>query len=236
MTNEQSIPIVEHPNNPHLGKEEAFCFIGCLYHVRKKYKLQGFNSEFINIMFGPYLCTKLTRWDGDIRKAADLWYSDPVAAEKKYGHISKWDTSRVTNMSYLFGKFKSFNEDISQWNVSNVFIMAGMFLGACSFNQPINTKIVKRPDGTTYTAWDVSNVINMERMFETTFEGYSSFNQPLNDWDVSKVENMKYMFYGASSFNQPLCDWKVEKVLVHRYIFNRCPIQDAYKPNFKCLM
>jgi surface protein len=191
MTNEQSIPIVEHPNNPHLGKEEAFCFIGCLYHVRKKYKLQGFNSEFINIMFGPYLCTKLTRWDGDIRKAADLWYSDPVAAEKKYGHISKWDTSRVTDMSYLFHILNTgcfpFNEDISGWNVSNVTNMFEMFNGAYVFNQPLDR-------------WDVSKVKNMERMFH----GAYVFNQPLDSWDVSNVTNMEGMFSGTRAFNHPI--------------------------------
>jgi surface protein len=33
-----------------------------------------------------------------------------------------------------------------------------------------------------------------------------SFNQPLNKWNVSKVNNMTDMFLGATSFNQHL-DW-----------------------------
>jgi surface protein len=32
----------------------------------------------------------------------------------------------------------------------------------------------------------------------------TSFNQPLNNWNVSKVTNMEAMFWGATSFNQPL--------------------------------
>ena len=40
----------------------------------------------------------------------------------------------------------------------------------------------------------------------------SSFNQPLNNWDVSSVTNMKNMFHRASSFNQPLNDWDVSSV------------------------
>ena len=36
------------------------------------------------------------------------------------------------------------------------------------------------------------------------FNGASSFNQPLNKWDVSKVTGMGDMFSGATSFNQPL--------------------------------
>jgi surface protein len=39
------------------------------------------------------------------------------------------------------------------------------------------------------------------------FRGASSFNQPLNSWDVSKVTNFGGMFMSASSFNQPLNNW-----------------------------
>ena len=53
--------------------------------------------------------------------------------------------------------------------------------------------------------WDVSNVEDMFGMFWNA----RSFNQPLNDWNVSKVTNMKNMFYGTESFNQPLDKWDV---------------------------
>ena len=48
--------------------------------------------------------------------------------------------------------------------------------------------------------WNVSKVTYMRAMFEDA----SSFNQPLNNWNVSKVETMRWMFEGASSFNQAL--------------------------------
>ena len=35
------------------------------------------------------------------------------------------------------------------------------------------------------------------------------FNQPLNNWNVSKVEDMDFMFAAATSFNQPLNNWNV---------------------------
>ena len=70
-------------------KEETYAFIGCLYQLRKIYKLQGFNPDFTKKMFGPYILNKLSRWDGDIKRAVDLWWSDPATAEEKYGHISK---------------------------------------------------------------------------------------------------------------------------------------------------
>ena len=43
------------------------------------------------------------------------------------------------------------------------------------------------------------------------FDNASSFNQPLNKWNVSKVTDMTCMFMDASSFNQPLyAPWYVE--------------------------
>ena len=39
------------------------------------------------------------------------------------------------------------------------------------------------------------------------FKQASSFNQPLNDWDVSKVQTMNNMFMYALAFNQPLWKW-----------------------------
>ena len=132
-------------------KEEAYAFIGCLYHLRKRYKLQGFNPDFTKKMFGPYMFNKLSRWNGDIKEAAELWCSDPVAAEEQYGHISKRNVSRVTNMDGLFC-WREFNDDISAWDVSSVTDMSDMFHGAGSFNQNIG-------------AWDVSSVTDMTGMF-----------------------------------------------------------------------
>jgi MoxR-like ATPase len=36
------------------------------------------------------------------------------------------------------------------------------------------------------------------------FDGASSFNQPLDSWNVSNVTDMSHMFDGASSFNRAL--------------------------------
>ena len=56
--------------------------------------------------------------------------------------------------------------------------------------------------------WDVSNVTNMNVMFWKA----ESFNQPLNNWDVSNVTKMDYMFWEASSFNQDLSGWCVTDI------------------------
>jgi hypothetical protein len=155
-----------------------------------------------------------------IREAVNLWCQDERSkrvAARRYGDITAWNVSRVTDMSRLFANKKDFNDDISQWNVSNVRSMRRMFANASSFNQPLNS-------------WDVSNLFNASHMFSVAisfnqplhnwnlksalfldemFNRASSFNQPLDPWDVSKVRNMRGMFRGASAFNQPLENWNL---------------------------
>jgi hypothetical protein len=157
--------------------------LACLPRLKKRYKLSlGFTPEFIKNTLGPCLLDKKTRWYGDIKKAVNLWCSDPAAAEEQYGHISQWDVSHVTNMDELFRWKDGFNADISAWDVSawdvsNVTTMHSMFTDAWSFNQPMG-------------AWDVSKVEGMQYMFC----GATSFNQSIGAWDVSKVKDMWGMF------------------------------------------
>ena len=41
------------------------------------------------------------------------------------------------------------------------------------------------------------------------FASAKLFNQPLNNWNVSNVTDMKGMFWDATSFNQQLNNWDV---------------------------
>ena len=130
------------------------------------------------------VCRQLTqdlrRTNQDILQAVNLWCRDPVAAEDQYGHISQWDTSRVTYMSGLFMSCINFNDDISGWDVSNVTHMQGMFWFAQAFNQDIGR-------------WNVSNVTNMSQMFWAA----QAFNRDISGWNVSKVTDMNEMFLGC---------------------------------------
>ena len=58
------------------------------------------------------------------------------------------------------------------------------------------------------TSWDVSKVINMKCLFYQA----SSFNQDLSSWEVSKVTAMAEMFYGSVAFNDDLNAWRVNEV------------------------
>ena len=61
-----------------------------------------------------------------LKEAVDLWCKNRDEAKARYGHIRRWDVSRVTNMSGLFQNKNRFNDNISRWDVSNVTNMSRM--------------------------------------------------------------------------------------------------------------
>jgi len=65
------------------------------------------------------------------------------------------------------------------------------------------------------SSWDVSRVTNMRGMFY----GASTFNANLAAWDVAQVTDMRHMFSGASAFNADLSAWNVSRVFYMAYMF-----------------
>ena len=123
--------------------------------------------------------------------AVQLWIHNQPVAEAIFGNISNWDTSKITDMSYLFDGATYFNDDISNWDTSSVTNMTGMFEDASAFNQNINTIGSK---------WDTSNVTNMSYMFN----GAHDFNGNIVDWDTHQVTTMSWMFRDAHDFNKDI--------------------------------
>ena len=77
--------------------------------------------------------------------------NDGIRYSRDFSGIEFCDVSKVTNMSCMFWKNSSFNQDISSWDVSNVTNMNYMF-SESSFIQDISS-------------WDVSNIKDMREMF-----------------------------------------------------------------------
>ena len=105
--------------------------------------------------------------------------------------ISTWNTSRVTDFSWLFEGQSEFNDDISAWDTSNVTNMSWMFYRASSFNQPLND-------------WRGDKVTDMSRMFEG-----SAFDQDLSNWSLRhdcKTERMfDESFQNSRPVKKPCC-------------------------------
>ena len=118
--------------------------------------------------------------------------------------ISFWDTSNVTNMSFMFISAGSFNQNIGNWNTSNVTDMEAMFANTLAFNQNIGS-------------WDTSSVTNMNYMFYLA----TSFNQDIGGWNTSSVTEMYSMFNQATAFNQDIGSWNTSNVTDMTYMFYR---------------
>ena len=126
-----------------------------------------------------------------------VYESDPTGYRAYCAvHISKWNTSEVTDMSGVFQDRKEFNGNLSAWDTSKVTSMSNMFSYAHKF------------DG-NLSAWDTSKVTSMSYMFFNARE----FNGDLSAWDTSKVTSMNGMFYDAREFNGDLSAWDTSKVI-----------------------
>ena len=108
--------------------------------------------------------------------------------------LSHWDTSTVTDMTYMFYDNKNFNQNISEWDTSKVTDMEGVFYNANTFNQDLSN-------------WDTGRVTSMVAMFQGTI-----FNQPIGNWNTSKVTNMAHMFHYSAKFFRDLDKWDTSKV------------------------
>lgn len=141
-----------------------------------------------------------------IRKAVKLWFEDKQKCIETYGHISDWNTSKVTNMDSLF-RCKNFDKNLSEdyfskWDTSSVKDMSFMFACSRYFNLPV--------------PFNTSSVTSMGLMFC----GCTFFDQPVN-FDTSKVTSMYSMFSECKSFNQPV-DFKTSNVIYMSHMFCNC--------------
>ena len=102
--------------------------------------------------------------------------------------ISKWNTSKIKNMSHMFHECLSLKSlpDISKWDASNVMYMDFMFALCIS--------LISLPD---ISKWDTSNVIDMDYMF---YECNSLISFPdILKWNSSKIYDIVNIFCNCNS-------------------------------------
>ena len=120
------------------------------------------------------------------------------------------DTSRVTNMSYMFS-FTNLSGGLSapELNTSSVTNMSNMF----SYNKGLKT-----PD---FSHWDVSKVTDMSYMFNNC----TALSTPnFSNWNPSSVTTMKQMFYQCTALTSlDFSGWNTPELKNLSYAF----FQDA---------
>ena len=156
-----------------------------------------------------------------------------------HSDFSNWDTTYVTDMSYLFYHCKFYQmPDISKFNTTNVGDMSVMF-SDCSLLKYL-------PD---ISNWNISNATNLTYIFhncssletmpdiskfelknldslDSIFSGCSSLKSlpDISKWDTKNVKNMSYLFYGCSSLKSlpDISKWDTKNVVNMSSMFSGC--------------
>lgn len=120
--------------------------------------------------------------------------------------VSNLDTSKFTDMSYMFYGCKSIsNIDVSRWNVGNVTDMNGLFYGCTSLNS-LNIE-----------GWNTSSVSNMNNIFNGC-NSITSLN--VNNWDISNVAKIEGAFEGCLSLKSiNLSNWDTRSIISMSFLF-----------------
>jgi surface protein len=147
------------------------------------------NTKMSDAIKGDYYKSIVTTFVTDMNYAFGWDNYPPTTIDNRQVDVivTHWDTSSVTNMSYMFYNNSNHFADnmIEDWNISSVTTMAHMF-GYTTGNH--NPKI---------TGWDVSSVTDMDLMFATC----AACNQDLSGWQVSQVTNF-YSFCAKSGMDK----------------------------------
>lgn len=147
------------------------------------------------------------------------------------------DTSECDNFSGMLAGAKKFNQPLTNFNFGKAVFLNNFLLGAASFNQTVEfgnmPNLVEAYYLFAESAFnkpikfnapnlrDVSGWFSYNKVFNNTITGSfrsavsmafmfwyaSSFNQPINDWDIRNVLNFQGFVQGATSFNQDLSAW-----------------------------
>ena len=147
---------------------------------------------------------------------------DMIYTRVRYGSIENWNTSKVTDMSYLFAKVVGvydFDLDLSNWNISRVKSIKNMFgdyhqdnlilkathqdHGLCFINSDSElNKILKLKNVSSNKGVCMISVVNI----------HICFNQDITKWETSNVLDMSWMFHSAIQFNPPI-NWDTSSVI-----------------------
>jgi surface protein len=137
----------------------------------------------------------------------------------------------------VFFKASAFNQDVSNWNMDAVTDTTQMFGDAAAFadntffcagstntgNWP--TSVIRASDfvGSGVTDFSCSNTFLHNVMFKSVVDDWCGNDHAkktavqiahgsIEDWDVSRITNMKELFRSKSSFNADLSKWSTGAV------------------------
>jgi len=140
-----------------------------------------------------------------IKQVVIDYFSSPSmqsTIESEVGPMGDWDTSHVTDMSFLFkpvvtfGVQDSWDEQLQRWDVSNVTTFESMFAGANAFTNK----------GVSMDLWDLTKgkATSMKNMFAADGPQLSRFGLQDICWAIPPLCDTDGMFMFAGSGAAPI--------------------------------
>ncbi len=147
------------------------------------------------------------------------------------------DTSRVTNIAYMFGNATALTRlDLSGWDTSNVVQLSQMFV-SCTKLTSLNvstwdTSNVKYIDYTfancpmltelDLSNWDTSSVVTFDTLF---YKDAKLKTVDVSNWDTSNVTTIEYAFYGCKGLEElDVSGWNTENLTSMESAFTDCQV------------
>lgn len=187
--------------------------------------LYSWNTSKVNSMSYMFSNTSITNTDAlETKQHSDKTYTS-------------WDVSGVKDMSNMFNGCGSLSDisKVASWNTSNAKNMSGVFVSTAitsvmpiadwdtSNVEDMSSMIANTPiaDISPLATWNTSKVINMSAMFSKTsitntdaLETKQYTGKDYISWDVSKVEDLSYIFSSCGSLNDitAISSWNVSSV------------------------
>ena len=176
------------------------------------FDLMSFNTEKVTSMTNLFIgCSNLTSINfGDNFNTSQVIMMNNMfkdCSSLTNLDLSKFDTSKVANMSYMFSDSGVERLELSSFDTSNVTNMQGMFrntenLKDINFSDKFITSKVtdmsymfcnSKVDNLDLSSFDTSQVINMKAMF-TGLDNINVLDLSSFNLDNVTEDNMKYMF------------------------------------------
>ncbi|CUU39219.1 BspA family leucine-rich repeat surface protein [Helicobacter typhlonius] len=208
--------------------EDMFSFAASFSQNLDSWQVEHIEA-FHNNRFGfdKYYAREVIFWDSPMVANLPIWAKEP---KPPYPHTHK-PKDRAELVAILSKKYEVNGEfyevPLSAIDTSAITDMSFLFANyeGCDFFLTLlkdskavencESSIKYRKDFEGIEQWDTSKVIDMKYMFY----GSERFNHSIQSWNVSKVENMRSMFQGAKNFNQPLNAWHTASLKEMVYLF-----------------